>query len=98
MHRALTSIVARASTSEDRYVRGLVDQDLIAREAHDHSSCYKIFIKNNKSPPTTATITILYKEAELVAFKEVLKKCYELCKNPEIVASHKYAVPPMKSQ
>ena len=35
-------------------------------------------IRDNKSPPTTATITTPYKEAEIVAFKEVLQKCYEL--------------------
>ena len=89
--RALASIVAGASTTEDQYFRELVDQYLIAREAHYHSECYKIFIKNNKLPPTTATITTPYKEAELVAFKEVLKKCYELCKNPQTVAFHEYA-------
>ena len=70
---------------------------MIAREAHYHSKYYKIFIKNNKSPPTTATITTPYKEAELVAFKEVLQKCYELCKNPEIVTFHEFVVSPMKS-
>ena len=95
--RALASIVAGASTTEDHYVRGLVDQDLIAREAHYHSSCYKIFIKNNKLPPPTATITTQYKEAELVAFKEVSQKYYGLCKNPEIVAFHEYVVSPVKS-
>ena len=95
--RALASKVAGASTTEDHYVRGHVDQYLIAREAHHHSKCYKIFIMNNKSPPTTTTITTPYKEAEIVAFKEVLQKCYELCKNPEIVAFHDYVVSPMKS-
>ena len=96
--RALASvIVTGASATEEHYVSGLVDQDLIAREAHYHSKCYKIFIKNNKSPPTTATITTPYKEAELVAIKEVLQKCYELSKNPEIVAFHEYVVSPMKS-
>ena len=32
-----------------------------------------------------------------MAFKEILQKCYELCKNPDIVAFHKYVVPHMKS-
>ena len=62
------ALAVGASTTEDHYV----DQDTIAREAYYHSKCYKIFIKNNKSPPTNATITTPYKEAELVAFKEVL--------------------------
>ena len=77
--QVLASLVAGASTTEDHYVRGLGDQDLIAREAHYHSKCYNMFIKNNKSPPTTAaTITTPYKETEIVAFNEVLQKCYEL--------------------
>ena len=63
-NRAIVSVVAEASTTEDHYVRGLVDQDLIDRKAHSHSKYYKIFIKNNKSPPTTATITNPYKNAE----------------------------------
>ena len=95
--RTLTSIVAGASTTKDHYVRGLVDQDLIATKAHYHLKCYKILIKNNKSSPTSATITTPWKETELIAFKEVLQKCYELCKNPEVVAFHKYVVSPMKS-
>ena len=53
--RTLASIVAGASTTKDHYVRGLVDQDLIATKAHYHLKCYKILIKNNKSPPTTIT-------------------------------------------
>ena len=72
------ALAVEASTTEDHYVRALVDQDMIAREAYYHSKGYEIFIKNNKSPPTKATITTPYKEAELVAFKEVLQKCYEL--------------------
>ena len=95
--RDLATKIAVASTTEDHYVRGLVDQYLIARDAHHHSKCYKLFIMNNKSPPITATITTPYKEAELVAFKEVLQKCYKLCKNPDIVAFHDYVVSPMKS-
>ena len=85
------ALAVGASTTEDHYVRALVDQDMIAREAYYHSKGYEIFIKNNKSPPTKATITTPYKEAELVAFKEVLQKCYELCKNPQIVAFPEYS-------
>ena len=40
--QALASIVAGTSMTEYHCVRGLVDQDLIAREARYHSSCYKI--------------------------------------------------------
>ena len=63
-NRAIVSVVAEASTTEDHYVMGLVDQDLINRKAHCHSKYYKIFIKGNKSPPSTATITNPYRNAE----------------------------------
>ena len=78
--RASNSIIDAAKSSDNFYVKGLADQDLIAREAHYHTSCYKIFTKPQKVPSHNDS----YKEAEQLAFKEVLRKCHELNLEPKI--------------
>ena len=74
------AIIDAAKSSDNFYVKGLADQNLIAREAHYHTSCYKIFSKLQKIPSHND----LYKEAEQLAFKEVLRKCHELNPKPKI--------------
>ena len=73
-------IIDAANSSYNFYVKGLADQDLIAREAHYHTSCYKIFTKPQKVPSHNDP----YKEAEQLAFKEVLRKYHELNLEPKI--------------
>ena len=48
--RASNSIIDAARSSDNFYAKGLADQDLIAREAHYQTSCYKIFTKPGKVP------------------------------------------------
>ena len=79
--RASNSIISAAKSCDNFYVKGLADQDLIAREAHYHASCYKIFTKPQKVQSAQVDP---YKEAEQFAFKEVLRKCYELNLKNEI--------------
>ena len=78
--RASNYITDAAKSSGNFYVKGLADQDLIAREAHYRTSSYKIFTKSQKVPSHNDT----YKEAEQLAFKEVLKICHELNLKPKI--------------
>ena len=78
--RASNSIIDAAKSSDNFYVKGLADQDLIARETHYHTSCYKIFTKPQKVPSHNDP----YKEAEQLTFKEVLRKCHELNLKPKI--------------
>ena len=78
--RASNSIVDAAKSSDNVYVKGLADQDLVAREAHYHTSYFKIFTKPQKIPSHSDP----YKEAEQLAFKEVLRKCHELNLKPKI--------------
>jgi len=49
-YRAFDSILDAAKNSDNLYVKGLAGEDLIAKEAHYHSSCYKLFIKPQKAP------------------------------------------------
>ena len=55
--RASNHIIDAAKSSDNFYVKGLAiktrDQDLIAREARYHTSCYKIFTKPERSHLTT---------------------------------------------
>ena len=78
--RASNSIIDAAKSSDNFYVKGLADQDFIAREAHYRTSCYKIFTKPQKVPFNNDP----YKEAEQLAFKEVLRKYHELNLKPKI--------------
>ena len=78
--RASNSIIDAAKSSDNFYVKGLADQDLTAREAHYHASSYKIFTKPQKVPSHNDP----YKEAEQLAFKEVLRKCHKLNLKPKI--------------
>ena len=78
--RASNSIIDAVKSSDNFYVKGLADQDVISRETHYHTSCYKIFTKPQKVPSHNNP----YKEAEQLAFKEVLRKCHELNLRPKI--------------
>ena len=71
--RVSNLIIDAAKNSGNFYVRGLADQDLIARETH-HTSCNKIFANPQKVPSHNDP----YKDAEQLAFKGVLRKCHEL--------------------
>ena len=72
--RASNSIIDAVKSSDNFYVKGLADQDVISGETHYHTSCYKIFTKPQKVPSHNDP----YKEAEQLAFKEVLRKSHEL--------------------
>ena len=77
---ASNSIIDAAKSSDSFYVKGLADQDVIAREAHYHTSCYKVFKKPQKFPSHNDP----YKKTEQLAFKEVLRKCHKLNLKPKI--------------
>ena len=78
--RVSNLIIDAAKGSGNFYVRGLADQDLIAREAHYHTSCYKIFANPQKVPSHNDP----YKEAEQLAFTGVLRESHELNLKPKI--------------
>ena len=72
---------------------GLITDDLIAKEAHYHSSCYKLCTKINQdnvhSITTDQNEKAIYKSAELIAFKEIVKECYQLLENPTVLPYNK---------
>ena len=77
--RASNYIIDAAKSSDNFYVKGLADRDLIAREAHYHTSSYKTFTKPQKVPSHNDP----YKEAEKFTFKEIFKKCHKLNLKPK---------------
>ena len=78
--RVSNLIIDAAKRSGNFYVRGIADQDLIARETHYHTSYYKIFANPQKVPSHNDP----YKEAEQLAFKGVLRKSHKLNLKPKI--------------
>ena len=81
--QASNSIIDAAKSSDNFYAKRLADEGLIARETHYHTSCCKIFAKPQKVPSHNDP----YKEAEQLAFKEVLRKCHKLNLKPKIAYS-----------
>ena len=73
--RAVDSIKKAARAANDFQMLVLALQDLIASEAHYHSSCYKSYTKTKSGKPKSA-----HKEVEVIAFKEVITICHELLK------------------
>ena len=67
----------------------LITGDLIVKEAHDHSICYKLYTKVNQDNVNSVTTDqnekVVYKSVELNAFKEVVKECYQLLENPTVL-------------
>ena len=81
--RAVDSIKKAAKAANDFQMLALASQDLIASEAHYHSSCYKSYTKTKSGKPKSAD-KVSYKEVEVIAFKEVITICHELLKEKQI--------------
>ena len=91
--RAVQSIRTAATKINDFQMLGLITDDLIAKEAHYHSSCYKLYTKVNQDNVNSVTTDqnekVVYKSVELIAFKEVVKECYQLLENPTVLPYNK---------
>ena len=91
--RAVQSIKAAVTKINDFQMLGLITDDLIATEAHYHSSCYKLDTKVNQdnviSVTTDQNEKAIYKSVEFIAFKEVVKECYQLLENPTVLPYNK---------
>ena len=87
--RAVQSKKTAAMKINDFQMVGLITDDLIAKEAHYHSSCYKLYTKVNQDNVNSVTTDqnekVVYKSVELNAFKEVVKECYQLLENPTVL-------------
>ena len=86
--RAVQSIRTAATKINDFQMLGLITDDLIAKEAHYQSSCYKLYAKVNQdnvdSVTTDQSAKVICKCVELFAFKEVSRECYQLLEHPTV--------------
>ena len=86
--RAVQSIRTAATKINDFQMLGLITDDLIAKEAHYQSSCYKLYTKVNQdnvdSVTTDQSEKAICKSVELIAFKEVVRECYQLLEHPTV--------------
>ena len=86
--RAVQSKKTAAMKINDFQMVGLITDDLIAKEAHYHSSCYKLYTKANKDNVNSVAADenekAMYKSVELIALKEIVKECYQLLENPTV--------------
>ena len=86
---AVQSIKTIATKINDFQMLGLITNNLIAKEALYHSSCYKLYTKVNQDNVNWITTAqnkkAIYKSIELIAFKEVVKECYQLLENPTVL-------------
>ena len=81
--RVIESTKNAASISDNHYVKGLMSsQDLIACKDNYHVTCYKLFTK----PKTCTAKADLSKEVELMAFKEMIKECNDVCYKPKLLS------------
>ena len=91
--RAVQAIKTAATKINDFQMLELITDDLIAKEAHYHSSCYKLYTKVNQDNVNSVTTDqnekVVYKSVELIAFKEVVKECYQLLENPTVLPYNK---------
>ena len=91
--RAVRSIKTAATKINDFQILGLITDDLIAKEAHYRSSCYKLYTHVNQDKANSVTTAqnekAICKSFELIAFKEVVKKCYQLLQNPTVLPYNK---------
>ena len=87
--RAAQSIKTATMKINDFQILGLITDDLIAKKAHYQSSCYKLCTKINQdnvhSITTDQNEKAIYKSVELIAFKEIVKECYQLLENPTVL-------------
>ena len=86
--RAVQSKKTAAMKINDFQMVGLITDDLIAKEAHYHSSCYKLHTKANQDNVNSVAADenekAMYKSAELIVLKEIVKECYQLLENPTV--------------
>ena len=91
--RAVQSIKTAATKINDFQMLGLITDDLIAKEAYFHSSCYKLYTKVNQDNVNSVTKDqnekAICKSVELIAFKEVVKECHQLLENPTVLPYNK---------
>ena len=84
----MQSIRTAATKINDFQTLGLITDDLIAKEAHCQSSCYKFYAKvyqdNVDSVTTDQSEKVIFKCVELFAFKEVVRECYQLLEHPTV--------------
>ena len=81
--RAVTAIKLAAEKKEDFSILALLANDLIAKEAHYHKSCYKSYMRINYEQ--TKKVDRNQTTVEVVAYKEVVKYCHELQQKQQIV-------------
>ena len=78
--------------TNDFQMVGLITDDLIAKEAHYHSSCYKRYTKVNQDNVNSVTTDQnekgICKSVELFVFKEVVKE-YQLLENLTVLPYNK---------
>ena len=71
----------------------LITDDLIANEAHHNSSCNKLYTNVNQdnvnSVTTAQNETAICISVDLIAFKEVVKECYQLLENSTVLPYNK---------
>ena len=91
--RAAQSIKTAATKINDFQMLRLITDDLIAKEAHYNSSCNKLYTNVNQDNVNSVTTdqnqTAICISVDLIAFKEVVKECYQLLENSTVLPYNK---------